>query len=339
MGQMVSDYVLERLTKWGIHRVYGYPGDGINGFLGAFDRANGDPEFIQTRHEEMAAFMACGHAKFAGQDAVGVCMATSGPGAIHLLNGLYDAKLDHVPVVAIVGQQKRSSLGTHYQQEVDLQVLFKDVSEYVQVCMVPEQARQLVDRACRIALDHRGVCTIIVPNDVAEMNAVESPPRTHGSVYSSVGYRRPRILPQQSDIEHAAEILNDGEKVAMLVGQGARGASEELERVADLLGAGVAKALLGKDVLADDLPYVTGAIGLLGTIPSYDMIEGCDTLLMVGTSFPYAEFLPKEGQARCIEIDNDATRIGIRYPADVMLIGDAKETLKALIPHLIRKED
>jgi pyruvate dehydrogenase (quinone) len=266
-------------------------------------------------------------------------MATSGPGAIHLLNGLYDAKLDHVPVVAIVGQQKRSSLGSHYQQEVDLQVLFKDVSEYVQVCMVPEQARQLVDRACRIALDHRGVSTIIVPNDVAELDAVESPPRTHGSVYSSVGYRRPRILPQEHDIQHAAEILNEGEKVAMLIGQGARGASEELERVADLLGAGVAKALLGKDVLADDLPYVTGAIGLLGTIPSYDMMEDCDTLLMVGTSFPYAEFLPKEGQARCVEIDIKADMIGIRYPTDVQLIGDAKETLKALEPHLVRKED
>src|SRR5205085_3309497 len=199
-----------------------------------------------------------------------------GPGAIHLLNGLYDAKLDHVPVVAIVGQQKRSSLGSHYQQEVDLQVLFKDVSQYVQVCMVPAQARHLIDRACRIALDHRGVCTIIVPNDVAELKAVESPPRTHGSVYSSVGYRRPRVLPQEHDIQHAAEILNEGEKVAMLVGQGARGAAEELERVADLLGAGVAKALLGKDVLADDLPYVTGAIGLLGSIPSYDMIENCD---------------------------------------------------------------
>ena len=231
MGELVADYFLKRLREWGIHRIYGYPGDGINAFLGALDRADGDPDFIQARHEEMAAFMACGHAKFAGPDALGVCMATSGPGAIHLLNGLYDAKLDHVPVVAIVGQQKRSSLGSHYQQEVDLQVLFKDVSEYVQVCMVPEQARQLVDRACRIALDRRGVCTIIVPNDVAELEAVESPPRTHGSVYSSVGYTRPRVLPQESDIQHAAEILNDGEKVAMLVGQGARGAAEELERV------------------------------------------------------------------------------------------------------------
>jgi pyruvate dehydrogenase (quinone) len=339
MSDHVSDFVLSRLREWGVHRIYGYPGDGINGFLGALDRADGDPEFIQTRHEEMAAFMACGHAKFAGPDAVGVCMATSGPGAIHLLNGLYDAKLDHVPVVAIVGQQKRSSIGASYQQEVDLQSLFKDVSDYVETCMDPIQARHLVDRALRIALDRRGVCTLVFPNDVQEAKAVPSPPRVHGSVYSSVGYTRPRILPHDRDVEHAAEILNEGEKVAILIGQGARGAADEVERTADLLGAGVAKALLGKDVLADDLPFVTGAVGLLGTIPSNDMLMGCDTLLMIGTSFPYAEFLPKEGQARCVEIDRDAAFIGIRYPADVMLVGDAKETLDLLLPHLIRKED
>jgi pyruvate dehydrogenase (quinone) len=341
MSELVADYVLRRLREWGVERIYGYPGDGINAFLGALDRAqeNGGPEFVQTRHEEMAAFMACGHGKFAGPDALGVCMATSGPGAVHLLNGLYDAKLDHVPVLAIVGQQKRTSLGAHYQQEIDLQVLFKDVSEFVEMCTEPAQMRHLVDRAIRIALDSKTVCTIIVPNDVAELDAVESPPREHGSVYSSVGYSRPRVLPQEKDVEHAAEILNEGEKVAILIGQGARGAAEEIEQVADLLGAGVAKALLGKDVLPDDLPWVTGAIGLLGTIPSHDMMGDCGTLLMVGTSFPYAEFLPKEGQARCVEIDLQASMIGIRYPADVMLVGDAKETLKALIPHLIRKED
>ncbi|MFL5911814.1 MAG: thiamine pyrophosphate-requiring protein [Gaiellaceae bacterium] len=339
MSDRVSDFVLGRLREWGVHRIYGYPGDGINGFLGALDRADGDPEFIQARHEEMAAFMACGHGKFAGPDAVGVCMATSGPGAIHLLNGLYDAKLDHVPVVAIVGQQKRSSMGASYQQEVDLQVLFKDVSDYVETCMDASQARHLVDRALRIALDRRGVSTLVFPNDVQEAKAVPSPPRVHGSVYSSVGYTRPRVLPHERDVEHAAEILNEGEKVAILIGQGARGAADEVEDVADLLGAGVAKALLGKDVLADDLPFVTGAVGLLGTIPSDEMLMGCDTLLMIGTSFPYAEFLPKEGQARCVEIDRDAAFIGIRYPADVMLVGDAKETLKALRPHLIRKDD
>src|SRR6059058_4675445 len=294
MAELVADFFLKRLREWDVHRIYGYPGDGINAFLGALDRADPDPEFIQARHEEMAAFMACGHAKFAGPDALGVCMATSGPGAIHLLNGLYDAKLDHVPVVAIVGQQKRSSLGSHYQQEVDLQVLFKDVSEFVQVCMDPAQARHLVDRAMRIALDRKGVSTIIFPNDVQEEKAVESPPRVHGSVFSSVGYTRPRVLPPAGELQRASEILNEGKKVAMLIGQGARGAADEVVEVAELLGAGVAKALLGKDVLPDDLPFVTGPIGLLGSRPSYELMEGCDTLLMVGTSFPYAEFLPEE---------------------------------------------
>jgi pyruvate dehydrogenase (quinone) len=337
VAELVADFILKRLREWGVHRIYGYPGDGINGFLGALDRAQGDPEFIQTRHEEMAAFMACGHAKFTGE--VGLCIATSGPGAIHLLNGLYDAKLDHAPVVAIVGQQKRVSLGAEYQQEVDLQVLFKDVSEFVHVCMEPAQARHLVDRAVRIALDRRAVCTVIVPNDVQEEKAVESPPREHGSVYSSVGYARPRILPHERDLDRAAEILNAGSKVAMLVGQGAAGARDEVVETAELLGAGIAKALLGRAVLPDDLPFVTGSIGLLGTTASYELMKGCDTLLMVGTSFPYAEWLPKEGQARCVEIDADASRIGIRYPVDVPLVGDAKETLRALVPRLERKQD
>src|SRR5436190_3178213 len=270
MGQQVSDYVLERLTTWGIHRVFGFPGDGINGFLGAFDRADGDPAFIQARHEEMAAFMACGHAKYTGE--IGVCIATSGPGAIHLLNGLYDAKLDHAPVLAIVGQQKRASLGAEYQQEVDLQVLFKDVSEYVMTCMDPSQARHLVDRAIRVALDRRGVSTLIFPNDVQEEKAVEHPPRIHGSVYSSVGYTRPRVLPPAGELERAAEILNEGDKVAMLVGQGARGAADQVVEAAELLGAGVAKALLGKDVLPDELPFVTGSIGLLGSRASYELM-------------------------------------------------------------------
>jgi pyruvate dehydrogenase (quinone) len=337
MAELVADFILGRLRDWGVHRIYGYPGDGINGFLGALDRAEGDPEFIQARHEEMAAFMACGHAKFTGE--VGVCMATSGPGAIHLLNGLYDAKLDHQPVVALVGQQKRMSLGAEYQQEVDLQVLFADVSEFVQVCMEPAQARHLVDRAVRIALDRRVVCTVIIPNDVQEEKAVASPPREHGAVYSSVGYARPRIVPHDRELDRAAEVLNDGSKVAILVGQGAAGAADELVQAADLLGAGVAKALLGKAVLPDDLPFVTGPIGLLGSTASYELMKGCDTLLMVGTSFPYAEFLPKEGQARCVEIEIDASRIGIRYPVDAQLVGDAKETLKELIPRLRRKED
>src|SRR5436190_95431 len=263
MAELVADFVLGRLREWGIHRVFGYPGDGINGFLGAFDRAEGDPEFIQARHEEMAAFMAVGHAKYAQE--VGVCIATSGPGAIHLLNGLYDAKLDHAPVVAIVGQQKRVSLGADYQQEVDLQVLFKDVSAFVQTCMEPAQARHLIDRAVRIALDRKGVTTVIFPNDVQEEKALTSPPREHGAVFSSVGYSPPRVIPHPGDLEYAAKILNEGKKVAILVGQGARGAADEVVETAEMLGAGVAKALLGKATLPDVLPFVTCSIGLLGT--------------------------------------------------------------------------
>jgi pyruvate dehydrogenase (quinone) len=337
MAEAVADFVLQRLREWGIHRVYGYPGDGINGFLGAFDRAGEDPEFTQVRHEEMAAFMACAHAKFTGE--LGCCIATSGPGAIHLLNGLYDAKLDHQPVLALVGQQKRLSLGAHYQQEVDLQVLFKDVSVFCNTCMHPAQARHLIDRGIRCALAERGVATIIFPDDVQEADAQESPPRQHGSVFSSIGYSAPRVLPQAADLDHAAAILNDSEKVAMLIGQGAGKAADEVVEVAELLGAGVAKALLGRAALPDDLPFVTGSVGLLGSKPSNEMIMNCDCLFMVGTSFPYAEWLPKEGQAKCVEIDIDARMIGIRYPVDVQLIGDSKETLQALIPLLRRKEE
>jgi pyruvate dehydrogenase (quinone) len=338
VGELVADYVLKRLSEWGVRRIYGYPGDGINAFLGAFDRAAGDPEFIQARHEEMAAFMACGHAKFTGE--VGVCIATSGPGAIHLLNGLYDAKLDHQPVVAIVGQQAMSSLGGSYQQEVDLPTLFKDVAhEYVHMATVPSQVRHLVDRAVRIALDQRTVTCIVVPNDVASEKAVEAPPHEHGTVHSGVGYSRPKVVPEDGDLERAAAVLNESEKIAILIGQGAASAADEVVQVAETLGAGVAKALLGKTVLPDDLPFVTGSIGLLGTKPSYDLMMGCDALLMVGSSFPYSEFLPKEGRARGVQIDLDGRMVGIRYPMEVNLVGDAKETLQALIPRLARKED
>jgi pyruvate dehydrogenase (quinone) len=333
----VADYVLQRLTEWGIHRIYGYPGDGINGFLGALDRAKGDPEIIQPRHEEMGAFMATAHAKFTGE--IGCCMATSGGGAIHLLNGLYDAKLDHQPVVAIVGQQKRISLGAHYQQEIDPSLLFTDVSEFVQVCMHPAQARQLIDRACKVALSNRTVATVIVPEDVQEESAQPSPPRMHGAVYTSVGWTQPRIIPPKTELQKAAEILNEGEKVAMLVGQGAAKAQDEVAQAAELLGAGVAKTLLGREVLPDDLPYVTGPIGLLGSTASYELMMNCDTLFMVGTSFPYAEWLPEEGQAKCVEIDIDGRLIGARYPTQANLIGDSKETLTELIPLLERKQD
>jgi pyruvate dehydrogenase (quinone) len=337
MSQLVSDYLLARLREWGVHRVFGYPGDGINSIIGAFDRAGGDPELIQVRHEEMAAFMACAQAKFTGE--VGVCLATSGPGAIHLLNGLYDAKLDHAPVLAIVGQQARAALGGDYQQEVDLTTLFKDVAgQFVQMATVPEQMRHLVDRAIRIALAEKTVTCLIVPNDLASLPAAD-PPRAHGTVHSSVGYTAPRVVPPTRDLARAADILNAGEKVAILVGQGALGAADEVLEVADRLGAGVAKALLGRAVVPDDLPFVTGSIGLLGTRPSWELMNGCDTLLMVGSSFPYSEFLPPEGQARGIQIDIDARRIGIRYPMEVHLVGDTKETLRALIPALERNSD
>jgi pyruvate dehydrogenase (quinone) len=333
----VADYVLARLREWGVRRVYGYPGDGINGMLGAFDRAKGDPEFIQVRHEEMAAFMACAHAKFTGE--VGCCVATSGPGAIHLLNGLYDAKLDHQPVVAVIGQQKRLCLGSHYQQEIALEQLFSDVSEFCQMVVHPAQARHVIDRAFKTALTTRSVATIIIPEDIQEEDAQPSPPKTHGSVFSSVGWSRPRVLPNENELRKAAEILNQGNKVAMIIGQGAAEAEEEVVEAAELLGAGVAKALLGREVLPDGLPFVTGPIGLLGSKASDNMIRGCDTLLMVGTSFPYAEWLPGEGQARGVEIDIDGRMIGIRYPMDAHLIGDAKETLKLLNPMLRRKSD
>ncbi|HET7825052.1 MAG TPA: thiamine pyrophosphate-requiring protein [Anaeromyxobacter sp.] len=338
MAKTVGQFILERLARWNVRRIYGYPGDGINGIVGALPRVS-ELEFVQVRHEEMAAFMACAHAKFTGE--VGVCLATSGPGAIHLLNGLYDAKMDHQPVVAIVGQSARTAMGGDYQQEVDLQNLFKDVAhEYVQTMMVPAQARQLVDRAVRIALAERTVTCVIVPNDLQEVD-VEQPPHRHATVHTSVGrgWLRPRVVPRDEDLRRAAEILNAGKKVAMLVGSGARGAEAEVTEVADRLGAGCAKALLGKDVLPDDLPWVTGAIGLLGTKPSWDLMSDCDTLLMVGSNFPYPEFLPKEGQARGVQIDLDGRLLSLRYPMELALVGDARETLAALAPLLRRKED
>src|SRR5579862_3705012 len=339
MSEKVGDFLLERLATWGVRRIYGYPGDGINGLLGAFGRLDGKPpEFVQVRHEEMAAFMACAHAKFTGE--VGVCMATSGPGAVHLLNGLYDAKLDHQPVVAIVGQQARAGLGGNYQQEIDLQTLFKDVAhEFVEMATVPAQVRHLIDRACRIALAERTVTAIIVPNDLQEAEAVTQPPHAHGTVHSGPGYHALRIVPSDAELDRAAEVLNAGERVAMLVGQGALHAGAEVEQVADVLGAGVAKALLGKAVLPDDEPYVTGSIGLLGTKPSWTMMQDCDTLLMVGSSFPYSEFLPEEGQARGVQIDIDGRMLSIRYPMEVGLVGDSAATLRALTPLLRPKAD
>jgi pyruvate dehydrogenase (quinone) len=335
----VSDQVLQRLHAWGVRRIYGYPGDGINGLMGAFGRLGSevDLRFIQARHEELAAFMATADAKFSGE--VGVCMATSGPGAIHLLNGLYDAKADHQPVVAIVGQQARSALGGDYQQEVDLLTLFKDVAhEYVQMATVPGQVRHLVDRAMRIARDQRTVTCVILPNDLQELPAAE-PERAHGSVHTGIGATAKRVLPAEADLQAAAALLNAGSKVAILAGAGALHATDELIQVADVLGAGIAKALLGKMAVPDDLPFVTGAIGLLGTSASWHLMNGCDTLLMVGSSFPYAEFLPPEGQARGVQIDHDGRQLSLRYPMELNLVGDSRLTLQALLPLLQRKTD
>jgi pyruvate dehydrogenase (quinone) len=338
MAELVSDFLIKRINQWGIKRIYGFPGDGINGIIGAIDRAGDKVDYVQVRHEEMSAFMACAHAKFTGE--VGICLATSGPGAIHLLNGLYDAKMDHQPVVAIVGQSARAAIGGSFQQEVDLISLFKDVAhEYVHMCTVPAQVRHLVDRSIRIAKAERTVTCLIFPNDVQELEAVETPPRLHSTIHSGISYSTPRVIPKDADLRRAADILNSGKKVAMLVGAGALGAADEVMEVAELLGAGVAKALLGKAVLPDSLSYCTGPIGLLGSKPSWEMMTGCDTLLMVGSSFPYSEFLPKEGTARGVQIDIDPKMINIRYPMELSLVGDSAETLRALIPLLERKTD
>ena len=337
MSDTVADVLLARLREWGVKQVFGFPGDGINGLLAAWQRADDDPQFVQARHEEMAAFEAVGFAKFSGQ--VGVCVATSGPGAVHLLNGLYDAKLDHVPVVAIVGQTERSAMGGSYQQEIDLLSLFKDVcSEFVQMCTVPKQFPNLIDRAIRVALSEGAPTAIIVPSDVFELT-YEPPGHAFKQVPSSLGMSESRVVPDDDALRRTADLLNAGQKVAMLVGQGARGCADELAEVADLLGAGAAKALLGKDVLPDDLPWVTGSIGLLGTTASWHLMQGCDTLLTVGSNFPYTQFLPDLDQARAVQIDRSGKWIGMRYPYEINLVGDAKSTLRALIPLLDRKTD
>jgi pyruvate dehydrogenase (quinone) len=332
---MVSDFVVERLKTWGVTRIYGYSGDGINGVLGALQR-DGDIEFIQVRHEEMAAFMATAHAKFTGE--IGVCLATGGPGATHLLTGLYDAKLDHVPVLAIAGQAEATVRGASYQQELNLDRIFADVADYVQEATAPAQVRHLIDRGIRRAIARNGIAVIIFPKDI-QKESYEEPAVAHGFTRSGPGYARPKVVPYEAELARAAEVLNAGSKVAILIGAGAAGAADEVVEISEILGAGVAKALLGKTALPDDLPFVTGAIGLLGTRPSSDMMRGCDTLLMIGTGFPWAEFLPPDGQARAVQIDIDPGMLSLRYPAEVNLHGDAAETLRALLPRLTRKTD
>jgi len=332
----VSEFVWQRLSEWGLKRVYGYPGDGVGGLDVALEKAKDRMHYVQVRHEEMAAFMASAHAKFTGQ--VGLCYATSGPGAIHLLNGLYDAKMDHVPVVALVGQQARSAIGASYQQEVDLQTLFGDVTEYVAMASVPEQVRHLIDRAVRIADNKRAVTCVILPNDLQELD-YKDPPLAHGATHTGIGYAGPAKLPDEALLRAAANVLNRGNKVAMLVGAGALDATDEVIAVAERLQAGIAKALLGKAAVPDDLPFVTGSIGLLGTRPSWDLMKNCDTFLMVGSAFPYSEFLPKPGAARGVQIDIDGNRLSLRYPMDVNIVGDSATTLQALLPLLTQKPD
>jgi pyruvate dehydrogenase (quinone) len=337
MSQTVGDFIVERLHAWGVKKMFGYPGDGINGVFGALQRANGKIEFIQVRHEEMAAFMASAYAKFTGE--LGVCIATSGPGASHLVTGLYDARMDHMPVLAITGQQARTAIGGHYQQELDLPSLLKDVAgAFVEQASAPAQVRHLVDRAIRTALGERRVTAIVLPNDLQEA-AYQEPARKHGTVHSGVGFAKPKTVPYEADLRRAADVLNAGKKVAILVGAGALRATDEVIAVADRLQAGAAKALLGKAVLPDDLPWVTGSIGLLGTKPSWDLMMECDTLLMIGSGFPYSEFMPKEGQARGVQIDIAPDMLSLRYPMEVNLVGDAAETLRALLPLLDPKAD
>jgi len=330
-----ADFFVDRLKAWGVRRIYGYSGDGINGVIGALQR-DGGIEFIQPRHEEMGAFMAVAHAKFTGE--LGVCLATGGPGATHLITGLYDARADHMPVLAICGQAETTVRGASYQQELNLDRMFADVAAFVQEVSHPAQLAHVVDRAIRLAIARRAPSVIILPKDVQEQT-YEAPKRAHGFTRSGPGYSRPVMTPPGDELRRAADVLNAGEKVAILIGAGALGAADEVIAVADSLGAGVAKALLGKCALPDDLPFVTGCIGLLGTRPSSDLMTGCDTLLMIGTGFPWSEFLPETGAARAVQIDIDPAMLSLRYPCEVNLHGDAAETLRLLLPMLKRKSD
>ncbi len=340
MKTTAADMLLDTIYRWGVRVVFGLPGDGINGIMESLRKRQDKIRFVQVRHEEAAAFMACGYAKFSC--GLGACLATSGPGGIHLLNGLYDAKMDGHPVLAITGMQFHDLLETHTQQDVELDKLFMDVAVYNARVMGPSHVENVAELACRTALARRGVAHITFPVDiqnmpVSERNGLRSKRNVPHHVSAARGRRAP--LPEEEDLRRAADILNRGERVAILAGQGALGASPELERAAELLGAPVVKALLGRAVLPDDSPYTTGGAGLLGTRPSQEALEDCDTLLLVGTSFPYIEFYPKPGQARAVQIDLDPVRIGLRFPVELGLVGDSRATLQALLPLLERKAD
>jgi pyruvate dehydrogenase (quinone) len=336
--RLVADLLVERLRAWGVPRVFGYSGDGIDGVIGALRRAGGDPAFVQTRHEENAAFMATAHAKYTG--GVGVCLSTQGPGAVHLLNGLYDAKLDGKPVVAVVGQQNSTVLGSAYQQEIDLVRLFGDVcAQFVQSATTPEQVPMLLDRAFRTAIATRSPTCVVLPHDVQIAPAPDELPHEHAVVPSAPGWRPARVVPRAEDLTEAADLLAAGERVAIMVGQGGYGAVDEITQVADRLGAGVTCSLLGKPVLDERLPFHTGVMGHLGTTASAKLLGGCDALLLVGTNDPWTEFYPAPGQARAVQVDIDGRHLAMRYPVEVPLLGDAAETLRALLPMLPERTD
>lgn len=332
-SRTVADAVVDRIRAWGVHRLFGYPGDGNNGLMGALRRAGGSPELVQARHEENAALMAVGHAKYTG--GVGVVTSTQGPGAVHLLNGLYDAKLDHVPVVAIIGQQATTAIGSEYQQEIDLVTLFSDVaSSFRQAVLAPEQAVMIVDRAFRTALATSSPTVVVIPHDVQVADAVDDPPHEHGVIPSAVSWTPPRVVPHHDDLQRAADVLNTGERVAVFVGQGVRRAAPQVQAVTERLQAGLTTSLLGKPWLDEGLPFHTGVMGHLGTSASAALLDGCDTLLIVGSNDPWTEFYPRPGQARAVQIDLDGRRVGNRYPVEVGLVGDAAESLDALLPML-----
>ena len=336
MTDSVGDYILRRLREWGVQQVFAYPGDGINGLLAAFAKAEDRPRFIQARHEEMSALAAVGYAKFSGQ--VGVCMATSGPGAIHLLNGLYDAKLDGAPVVALVGQQLRSVLGSEYQQEVNLERLFADVAaQYATTVVAPEQVPAAIDQAFRTALATRTPTVVILPHDVQTSPAAE-PSAEHGHVTTAAEYRPPRVVPASDDLDAAASVLGSGTKPVVLLGQGARASADEVVAFAERIGAAVVTSLLGKPYVDESLPFVAGTMGHLGTTASARVMAECDTLLIVGSSDPWTEFYPAPGQARAVQIDLDGRAVGRRYPIEVGLVGDAGETVQMLAERMPRAD-
>ena len=337
MAQTAAEVLIDTLEDWGVEVIFGLPGDGINGIMEALRTRQDRIRFVQVRHEESAAFMACGYAKFTGR--LGVCLATSGPGGIHLLNGLYDAKLDGQPVLAITGMPYHDLIGTHTQQDIHLDRLFADVAQYSVCIMGAAHVASVTNLACRTALSYRTVSHITFPVDIQEHEVKGGRSQRNVEGHSSDVYAQSARLPDEGELQRAAGILDAGKKVVILAGRGALGASVELERLADIAGAPIAKALLGKAAVPDDSPYTTGQIGLLGTKPSQEALENCDTLLMVGTSFPYIEFLPKPGQARAIQIELDPARIGLRYPIEVGLVGDSRRTLQALIPKLTRHAD